>query len=145
MRFGAALLGISTLLVAAANLPPAYAESVRSGEGTPTQTIKGPLNTLKDIGDAMRACWVWPPAESITTGMELTVMLSFRSNGEIFGGRITHQSANVSDEERALYYTALADAIRRCSPLPVSDGLGRAIAGRLFTFRFTDNRKQRKV
>jgi hypothetical protein len=145
MRFGAVLLGLSALLAAADDLPPAYAESGRSGGGAPTQTVKGPLNTLKDIGDAMRACWVWPPAEDISTGMELTVMLSFRSNGEIFGGRITHQSANVSEKERALYYTALADAIRRCSPLPVSDGLGRAIAGRLFTFRFTDNRKQRKA
>jgi hypothetical protein len=145
MRFGAALLGMSALLLAAANPPPAYAESGRSADRTPTQTVKGPLNTLKDIRAAMRACWVWPPAESISTGMELTVMLSFRSNGEIFGGRITHQSANVSEQERALYYTTLADAIRRCSPLPVSDGLGKAIAGRLFTFRFTDNRTQRKV
>jgi hypothetical protein len=142
MRFGAVSLTIATLL-ALSGPSGAYAQSPDGG--APARTVKRPLNTLRDIGNAIRACWVWPPIDEIRTGMEFTVMLSFRRNGEIFGGRITYQSPNVSEKERALYYTALADAIRRCSPLPVSDSLGNAIAGRPFTFRFTDTRKQKKA
>jgi hypothetical protein len=77
--------------------------------------------------------------------MDITVMLSFRRNGEIFGGQVTYQSPNVSEQERAVYAAALAATIKRCSPLPLSDSLGGAIAGRLFSFHFIDHRKQKKA
>jgi hypothetical protein len=106
---------------------------------------KGPLNTLADVHDAIRGCWKWPPASEIRTGMELTIRLSFKRNGEIFGARISYQSRDVSPAERALYHGALLDALRLCSPLPISKSLGHAIAGRVFAFRFSDTRKQRKA
>ena len=106
---------------------------------------KGPLNTLLDVRDALRGCWQWPPLHETKSGMDLTIRLSFKSNGEIFGFRITYQSANVSDDERALYYGVLLQALRLCSPLPVSESLGNAIAGRPFSFRFHDTRQQRKA
>ena len=104
-----------------------------------------PLNTIKDVQDAIRKCWIWPSAADIGPGMEITVLLSFRRNGEIFGGRITHQAPDVSDTVKAAYYAALAATIRRCSPLPVTDSLGGAIAGRPFIFRFIDDRKQKRA
>src|ERR1041385_1035015 len=97
---------------------------------------KGPLNTLRELGSAITGCWQWPPGDQIQTGMELTVMLSFKRGGEIFGGRITYQSRYVSEKERALYYEALAQALRLCSPLPVTESLGHAMAGRMFIFRY---------
>jgi hypothetical protein len=106
---------------------------------------KGPLNTLNDISNALRGCWKWPPDSEISTGMDLTVLLSFKRNGEIFGAKITYQSKNVSAEERAIYHGVLLDALRLCSPLPVSESLGHAIAGRPMLFRFHDTRKERKV
>jgi hypothetical protein len=106
---------------------------------------KGPLNTLKDISNAMRGCWKWPPDSEISAGMDLTVLLSFKRNGEIFGAKITYQSKNVSAEERAMYHGILLDALRLCSPLPVSESLGHAIAGRPMLFRFHDTRRERKV
>jgi hypothetical protein len=106
---------------------------------------KGPLNTLNDISNALRGCWKWPPESEITPGMDLTVLLSFKRNGEIFGAKITYQSKNVSAEERAIYHGVLLDALRLCSPLPVSESLGHAIAGRPMLFRFHDTRKERKV
>jgi hypothetical protein len=145
MRIGAVPFGIAALLVAAAVAPAAHAGGGRFGGHALRRTINGPLNTLDDIGKAMRACWVWPPIDEISTGMELTVLLSFQRDGKIFGGRITYETPNISRKERALYYIALADAINRCSPLPVSDSLGKAIAGQLFTFRFNDTRKQKKA
>jgi len=77
--------------------------------------------------------------------MELTVRLSFKRNGEILGARITYQSENVSADERALYHGALLGALGRCSPLPLSAGLGEAIAGRPMTFHIHDTRQQRKA
>ena len=50
--------------------------------------------------------------------MELTVRLSFKRNGEIFGARITYQTPNVSDEERCALLRRAAGgaqrAVRRC-------------------------------
>lgn len=106
---------------------------------------KGPLNTLLDVRDALRGCWQWPPLNETKGGMDITVRLSFKRNGEIFGARITHQSKDVSDDERALYYGVLLQALRLCSPLPLSESLGHAIAGRPFHFRFHDTRHQRKA
>ena len=100
---------------------------------------------MADIRQALRGCWQWPPVSEARSGMELTVRLSFKRNGEIFGARITYQSAGVSDEERALYHGALLAALSRCSPLPLSESLGEAIAGRPFVFHIHDTRQQRKA
>jgi hypothetical protein len=106
---------------------------------------KGQLNTLADVGKALKSCWRWPPLSETRAGMEFTVLVSFKRDGEIFGARITYQSPDVSDEERGLYYGALLAALARCSPLPVSESLGRAIAGRPLHFHIIDTRQQRKA
>ena len=106
---------------------------------------RGPLNTLSDLQRAISGCWEWPPLGATRTGMDLSVLLSFKSNGEIFGAKITYQSRGVSDSERSLYYGALVQALKRCNPLPLSPSFGRAIAGRPMYFRFHDTRQQRKA
>ena len=106
---------------------------------------KRELNTLADVRRALRTCWQWPPASEARSGMELTVRLSFKRNGEILGARITYQSENVSADERALYHGALLAALSRCTPLPLSAGFGAAIAGRPMTFHIHDTRQQRKA
>jgi hypothetical protein len=106
---------------------------------------KPPLNTLADVGRALRSCWRWPPLSEAQAGMEITIRVSFKRNGEVFGARITYQTRNVSDHERSVYYEALAAALARCSPLPLSESLGEAIAGRPLTFHIHDTRQQRKA
>jgi hypothetical protein len=137
MRTADALVG----LVA----PLAVVLGLQSGAAQERPALSEPLNTLADIGRALNACWEWPALEAVQAGMELTVLVSFKRNGEIFGARITHQSRTVSPEERDLYYKAMLAMLKRCSPLPVSESLGAAIAGRPFTFRIVDTRKQRKA
>ena len=131
---------VVSAMVFAAALAPVLAQTPRRAVAP-----KGPLNTLNDVRRAIRGCWEWPPVSMIRTGMELTVLLSFTRDGEIFGARITYQSPDVSPEERGLYYGALLRAIRLCSPLPLSPSLGDAIAGRPFRFRFRDTRKQKEA
>ena len=134
MRLGM-FLGV-VLLATAMLAGPSFGEPVAP---------KGPLNTTADMRQALRGCWQSPPAGEARSGVELTVRLSFKRNGEILGARITYQTPNVSDEERSLYYGALLAAIARCSPLPLSASLGEAIAGRPMTFHIHDTRQQRKA
>jgi len=116
-----------------------------SGRTDPVAPPKGPLNTIADIRQALEGCWQWPPVREARSGMKLTVRLSFKRNGEIFGAHITFQTTSVSEEERAIYHRALLAALSRCSPMPLSESLGEAIAGRPFTIHIHDTRQQRKA
>jgi hypothetical protein len=131
--FGAGVLGM------AAGLPLAAQD--RQQARAPTR----PLNTLNDLRDAIRGCWQWPPLSEIRTGMQLTILLSFKASGEIFGARIVYETRDVSPEERAIYHGALINMLRLCSPLPLTEGFAGAIAGQPFRFRFNDNRLERRA
>jgi hypothetical protein len=129
VRFAAAPIAGLALLVAGA----VHAQESR------------PLNTLRDMNNALRKCWVWPSLADSSGNMDLTIMLSFRADGELFGGRITHMNREVSANERSLYVIALETMIRRCSHLPLSKSLGEAIAGRPFIFRIVDTRREKRA
>jgi hypothetical protein len=104
------------------------------------------LNTMKDMGAALQACWVPPPIDQSRPGMQITVMMSFKRNGELLGQpRITFESIGASDDERLAYRIAVAEMVKRCSPLPFTDALGNAVAGRPFTMRFIDDRKLKQA
>ena len=114
--------------------------------GAVAQTQDQPLNTLHDVIAALRACWAPPPMDQSRPGMQITVQMSFRRNGELFGQpRITFESVGASDDERLAYRIAVAKMLRRCAPLPFTDALGNAIAGRPFTMRLIDNRKLKQA
>ena len=129
MRLAAAPLVGLALLVASA----VHAQQAR------------PLDTLKDMQNALHKCWVWPSLANSSGTMDLTIMLSFRADGELFGGRITHMNREVSANERSLYVLALENMIRRCSHLPLTSSLGEAIAGRPFIFRIVDTRREKRA
>ena len=77
-------------------------------------------------------------------GMEISVRLSFTRKGEVMGEPLfTFVTAGVSAEHRGIYQRAVAAALSRCAPLPLTDGLGGAIAGRPISIRFIDQRNQR--
>jgi hypothetical protein len=78
--------------------------------------------------------------------MQITVQMSFRRTGELFGRpRITFESGGASEDERLAYRIAVAQMLQRCAPLPFTDALGNAMAGRPFTIRFIDNRKLKQA
>jgi hypothetical protein len=113
---------------------------------TQEQPQEQPLNTLKDVIAALRACWEPPPIDQSRPGMQITVQMSFRRNGELLGHpRITFESVGASDDERLAYRIAVAKMLKRCSPLPFTDALGNAIAGRPLTMRLIDNRKLKQA
>jgi hypothetical protein len=71
------------------------------------------------------------------------VLMSFKRNGKLFEQpRITFQSGDPSDAERASYRTAVAETLKRCASLPFTEALGNALAGAPLTMRFVDDRER---
>ena len=69
--------------------------------------------------------------------MDITVIVSFNREGAILGHpRITHESENASDNDRLKYRVAVMETLQRCTPLPFTEALGGAIAGRPFAVPF---------
>ena len=69
--------------------------------------------------------------------MDITVLVSFNRDGSILGHpRITHESEQASDHDRLQYRLAVMQALQRCTPLPFTEALGGAIAGRPFAVPF---------
>ena len=101
------------------------------------------INTLNELEAALLACWEPPPIEQSRPGTQITVLMSFRRNGELFEQpRITFQSGDPSDAERASYRTAVAETLKRCASLPFTEALGNALAGAPLTMRFVDDRER---
>jgi len=110
------------------------------------QAPQGQINTLNELGAALRACWTPPSLDRSRAGMQLTVQMSFRRNGELFGKpKITFESSGASDDERLAYRIAVAAMLKRCASLPFTDALGNAVAGRPFTMRLVDDRKLKQA
>ena len=120
--------------------------SVALANGALAQKPQAPLNTLKAIGLALQVCWVPPPLDQSHPGMQITVMVSFKRNGEVLGQpKITFESVGASDDERLAYRIAVAQMLKRCTPLQFTEALGNAVAGRPFTMRFIDDRKLKQA
>jgi hypothetical protein len=96
------------------------------------------VHRIADVFAAIQSCWR-PPAGSGYSGQEITLRMSFRRNGEVLGQpRITYYKAGTVPDQREPFTRSVHEAFVRCTPLPVTESLGRAIAGRIFTFRFID-------
>jgi hypothetical protein len=103
-----------------------------------------PLNTIKDIGDALDRCWVPPSLEKSRPGSQITVLITFNRGGEVMGEpRFTFITPGTPPEIRTAYQLSVADAISRCTPMPFTPALAGAVAGRPFTMRYQDTRGQK--
>jgi hypothetical protein len=99
------------------------------------------IDTIKDVFARLRTCWKPPPASRASTGIDITVIVSFNREGNILGHpRVTYESEAATDNDRLMYRIAVMETLQRCVPLPFTDGLAGAIAGRPFAVQF-HNRK----
>lgn len=99
-----------------------------------------PVNTIQDIFRHLRTCWK-PPPPAKARPIDITVVVSFNRAGNILGHpRITYESAEASDDDRLQYRVAVMEALQRCTPMPFTDAMAGAAAGRPFAIQFR-NRK----
>src|SRR5260370_24013466 len=121
LSFLAAVLSCSTLVSAA-----------------PAQPAE--VNTIKEAFAKLYSCWK-PPPESRAHPIDITVVVSFNRAGEILGRpRISYESEQADDNDRLLYRVAVMEALQRCTPMPFTDAMAGAVAGRPFAIQF-HNRK----
>ncbi len=104
-----------------------------------------PLDSIRAMYAALRACWVPPPKDSARHGMEYTIRFAFKRDGAIVAPpRVTYASHDAPGEVRDRYRDAVNAALARCTPLHFSDGMGEAVAGRPIAIRFVDDRSTEK-
>lgn len=130
-----ALAGWAALAAVPAFGQPAAPVPEKNG---PMPLRSGPvLEKIVEIPRALRACWQVPPALRGFERLEATVRFSLRVDGALIGEqRLTYVASPVDGRARDLLGRSVLEAVRTCSPLPLGEGLGRAIAGRVFTVRF---------
>ncbi|MBR0901084.1 hypothetical protein [Bradyrhizobium liaoningense] len=109
--------------------------------GVPGAAAQGAqVNTIQDIFRHLRTCWR-PPSPAMARPLDITVVVSFNRAGNILGHpRITYESAEASDNDRLQYRIAVMEALQRCTPVPFTDAMAGAAAGRPFAILFR-NRK----
>jgi hypothetical protein len=116
-------------------LPETITGVVRPGTGSKIARV----HRIRDVFEAVRGCW--EPTGNGFTGQEITLRLAFKRSGEVLGQpRITYYKAGSDPESRETFARSVRAAFERCTPLPFTDSFGAAIAGRPFTFRFSDTR-----
>ena len=123
-RFGKTLVRLSITLLCAALFSAAQAQT-------------GQVDNIKEAFARFRTCWKPPPASQANPDVEITAIVTFRRDGSIFGHpKITYESENATDNDRLLYRIAVMEALQRCTPMPFTDSMGGAVAGRPFAVRF---------
>jgi hypothetical protein len=107
-----------------------------AGHAEPAQ-----VNTIEDVYTKLKACWKPPPASRANPGIDITVIVSFNRAGDILGHpKITYESEQANDNDRLMYRIAVMEALQRCTPMPFTEAMGGAVAGRPFAIQFR-NRK----
>jgi hypothetical protein len=95
------------------------------------------VNTIRDVFAMLRTCWKPPPASRAHPGIDITVIFSFNRDGEILGHpKITYESEQADDNDRLMYRIAVMEALQRCTPMPFTESMAGAVAGRPFTVQF---------
>ena len=111
------------------------------GASSPAPAQPAQVNTIADLVARVRTCWRPPDATRVHPDIDITVIVSFNRVGEILGRpRVTYESEQADDNDRLLYRIAAMEALQRCVPMPFTESMAGAAAGRPFAIRF-HNRK----
>ena len=103
------------------------------------QDSKPAINTMEELGPAIIACWQ-PPAGS--EGSEITLRFGLNGKGELRGPpMVTYSKLRGSPELQKAFALSAFKAVADCTPVRLTESLGRIVAGRVLTMRFTQKTK----
>jgi hypothetical protein len=126
---------LATFFLAALAVAPVCGQAQAPAQ-PPAGGQGGQVNTLKQVLEKLFACWK-APAPAVAEPMDITVVVSFNRSGVIMGRpRITFESPKATDKDRLAYRLAVMEALQRCSPMPFTDTMAAAIAGRPLAVQF---------
>jgi hypothetical protein len=113
--------------------------------GLAGQAEAAQVDSIHDVIAKLKTCWKPPPAGRAHPGIDITVVVSFNRSGDILGHpKITYESEQATDNDRVMYRVAVMEALQRCTPMPFTEGMAGAVAGRPFRIQF-QNRKRPPV
>jgi hypothetical protein len=102
---------------------------------------QNPVANARDVRTALRACWILPGDGA---PQQISVRFGFNRDGQVVGQPlITYENPPPSEEARAAVRDALAQALARCAPLPLSDEFRKVISVRPITVRLGDGWRRR--
>ncbi|ESX54198.1 hypothetical protein X760_28410 [Mesorhizobium sp. LSHC422A00] len=96
---------------------------------------RDPVDTIDEMFSAIFACWQPPPGSA---GMTLTLSFSIRKNGTLMGKpRATFSHMGDDASLNRVFVSSVLEALDKALPMPLSDSMGGAFAGRPLFPRFT--------
>ena len=102
-----------------------------------------PADRIGELGALLSKCLELPPEGEAREGMRVTLKLAFKRDGEILAPpRFTYTTQEATGDVKSAYHQAALNMLKRCAPLPITDGLGAAIAGRPFVVAIIDTRQK---
>ena len=102
-----------------------------AGRGAARAGGASPANTLVDLQRQFGACMAGKPLGP--PGSRLTIMLTMKRDGSIFGQpRITFSHLEGDADQRRRFVDDAERAVEACLPFRITPALGQAIAGRPF-------------
>jgi hypothetical protein len=113
-------------------------------EGPPEPLDRGhPANRLNELGALLSRCLELPPENEVRTGMRVTLKIAFKRDGSLLAApRFTYITHEAPAQTQAAYRDAALQMLDRCTPLPITEKLGNAIAGRPFVIPIVETRQQ---
>ena len=98
---------------------------------TTDERRRGPVDLPPEVGPSIAACWRAPHQ-----GDQITVQLSFRRDGSIFGEPRVNYVKPMSGSSAQALSASIFQAIDACLPLEFTPLLAANIAGQVFVIRF---------
>lgn len=103
-----------------------------------------PAASLAELWQVLSSCAQITGVPAGAAGSEVTVLFSLKRDGSLLGQpRITHSRLTGGPDEQRAFVSAALSGIASCLPVPVTPGLGGAIAGRPFRLRIMSRRPER--
>jgi hypothetical protein len=112
------------------------------GHGGPPEPVDRdhPLDRLNEIPPLLSKCLELPPEGESQAGMEMALRLAFKRDGELLADPRFTYTHDAPQKVKEAYHAAALDMLKRCTPLPITDKFGGAIAGRPFIVAIRDSR-----
>lgn len=100
---------------------------------------KPAVHNLREIARALSTCMQPLAVAAPFQGMRVTVRIAFNVRGQPLGPPLfTYVTPYAPDRIKNEYKKAISDALKRCTPLSFSPGLGAAIAGMPIILSFNE-------
>ncbi|MHC1550005.1 hypothetical protein [Phyllobacterium sp. K27] len=119
---------VTSIVTLSLMVAPSSAESIDPNCRS-TETV----TTLKETWPALFACYFGiPNAED----SEITLVFSLRRDGTLIGKpKVTAKNIQGNEAQQRAFENSVLEAIEKALPLPFSDSMGTAIAGRVLAVR----------